>query len=94
MRGPRRCDLYTAAYSFTRMLLMVQKEPCALLGVVWPQNGEDCEDCLLSFLKTSVQEGGSMVNVHDPVPPQRGLPGAGLPNALSSVQLGQRAFAL
>ena len=27
-------------------------------GIVCPQNGEDCENNLLLFLKTSVQEGG------------------------------------
>lgn len=36
----------------------VQKEPCASRGIVCPQNGEDCENNLLLFLKTSVQEGG------------------------------------
>ena len=59
MQCPQRYYLNTAAYySFTRVLLMVQKEPCASLGIVCPQNGEDYENNLLLFLKTSVQEGG------------------------------------
>lgn len=40
--APEVVLLKTSSRCLTNMLLMAQEEPCAVLGVVSPRNGEDC----------------------------------------------------
>lgn len=75
MQRPRRYYLNTVCYCFTEMLLMVQKELCASLGIVFPQTGEVVKTVRTAFSYFSKPlPRRKAIDIHKWVAPQRSAP--------------------